>query len=73
MADLYWRSCHASFRSFLSPFFARRHCCRPSLSRTKPLYVVTHIDVYPNFAADTTAVLKQFAADSLKDCGRRAI
>ena len=33
------------------------------------LYVVTHIDVYPNFAADTAALLKQFASDSLKDTG----
>jgi quinol monooxygenase YgiN len=33
------------------------------------LYVVTHIDVYPNFAADTAALLKQFSADSMKDAG----
>jgi quinol monooxygenase YgiN len=35
----------------------------------KPLYVVTHIDVYPNFAADTAALLKQFSSDSMKDAG----
>jgi quinol monooxygenase YgiN len=49
-------------------------CCSAALLQAQPkpdqaLYVVTHIDVYPNFAADTTAALKQFAADSLKDAG----
>jgi len=33
------------------------------------LYVVTYVDVYPNFAADTSALLKKFAADSLKEPG----
>jgi quinol monooxygenase YgiN len=33
------------------------------------LYVVTYIDVFPQFAAATTDALKQFAADSLKDAG----
>jgi len=33
------------------------------------LYVVTYIDVFPQFAAATTAALKQFAADSSKDAG----
>ena len=33
------------------------------------LYVVTYIDVYPNFAADTANLLKQFVADSKKDAG----
>ena len=33
------------------------------------LYVVTYIDVFPQFSATTTAALKQFAADSLKDAG----
>ncbi len=49
-------------------------CCASALLQAQPkpdqpLYVVTHIDVYPNFAADTTALLKQFATDSLKDAG----
>ena len=35
----------------------------------KALYVVTHIDVYPNFAADTAALLKEFSWDSMKDEG----
>jgi len=35
----------------------------------KALYVVTHIDVYPNFAADTAALLKEFSSDSMKDEG----
>ena len=33
----------------------------------KQLYVVTYVDVYPNFAADATKLLEQFAADSRKD------
>ena len=36
---------------------------------SQQLYVVTYIDVFPQFAAATTAALKQFAADSLKDAG----
>jgi quinol monooxygenase YgiN len=31
------------------------------------LHVVTYVDVYPNFAADTAKYLQQFAADSLKE------
>lgn len=33
------------------------------------LHVVTYVDVYPNFAADTAKLLKQFAADNRKDAG----
>jgi quinol monooxygenase YgiN len=33
------------------------------------LYVVTYIDVYPNFAEDTKKLLTQFATDSRKDDG----
>jgi len=33
------------------------------------LHVVTYVDVYPNFAADTTKLLQQFAADNRKDPG----
>ena len=36
---------------------------------TAALYVVTYVDVYPNFAEDTTKTLRQFAADSRKDPG----
>lgn len=32
-------------------------------------YVVTYIDVFPQFAATTSAALKQLAVDSLKDAG----
>ena len=35
----------------------------------KTLYVVTYVDVYPNFAADAAKLLQQFAADSRKDPG----
>jgi quinol monooxygenase YgiN len=33
------------------------------------LHVVTYVDVYPNFAADTAKLLQQFAADNRKDAG----
>ena len=36
---------------------------------TKQLYVVTYIDVFPNFAAETSKALLQFAEDSRKDSG----
>jgi len=34
-----------------------------------PLYVVTYIDVFPNFAADTAKALEDFSAASSKDPG----
>ena len=34
-----------------------------------PLHVVTYVDVYPNFAADTAKLLQQFTADNRKDAG----
>src|SRR5262249_46913767 len=36
---------------------------------SKDLYVVTYIDVFPNFAADTAKFLQEFAAASRKDPG----
>ena len=33
------------------------------------LHVVTYVDVYPNFAADTAKLMQQFAADNRKDAG----
>ena len=33
------------------------------------LHVVTYVDVYPNFAAETAKLLQQFAADNRKDAG----
>jgi quinol monooxygenase YgiN len=35
----------------------------------KDYYVVTYIDVFPNFAADTSKALKDFMAASRKDPG----
>ena len=34
-----------------------------------PVHVVTYVDVYPNFAADTAKLLQHFAADNRKDAG----
>jgi quinol monooxygenase YgiN len=39
------------------------------VNKEKELYVVTHVDVTPNFAADTAKEVAQFAADSRKDRG----
>ena len=35
----------------------------------KQLYVVTYVDVFPNFAAETSKQMQQFADDSRKDPG----
>jgi quinol monooxygenase YgiN len=35
----------------------------------KALYVVTYVDVFPNFASDTAKLLQQFASESRKDPG----
>ncbi len=42
---------------------------QPKTEKPQRLYVVTYIDVYPNFADDTKKLLTQFAADSRKDEG----
>jgi quinol monooxygenase YgiN len=39
------------------------------VGKEKELYVVTHIDVTPNFAADTAKEVAQLAVDSRKDPG----
>ena len=38
-------------------------------TRSGALYVVTYIDVFPNFSDDTMKALRQFAMDSRKDPG----
>jgi quinol monooxygenase YgiN len=38
-------------------------------ARSGALYVVTYIDVFPNFTDDTMKALRQFAMDSRKDPG----
>ena len=45
---------------------------KPALTQQGPakkLYVVTYVDVFPNFAADTAKLFEQFTADSRKDPG----
>ena len=39
------------------------------LAQQKNVYVVTHVDVTPNYTDDATKALKEFAADSKKDSG----
>src|SRR4029077_4298623 len=38
-------------------------------ARSSALYVVTYVDVFPNFTEDTLKALRQFAMDSRKDPG----
>ena len=38
-------------------------------AKSGALYVVTYVDVFPNFTDDTLKALRQFAADSRKDAG----
>ncbi len=38
-------------------------------ARSVALYVVTYVDVFPNFTGDTMEALRQFATDSRKDQG----
>jgi quinol monooxygenase YgiN len=38
-------------------------------AKSGALYVVTYIDVFPNFTDDTMKALRQFATDSRKDPG----
>ena len=52
---------------FLSLSFAGPAQAQPDQAKT--LYVVTYVDVFPNFAADTAKLLQQFASDSRKDPG----
>ena len=35
----------------------------------EPLYIVTYVDVFPNFAADTARALEQFVTETRKDPG----
>jgi quinol monooxygenase YgiN len=43
---------------------------KPAAAQTEaPLYVVTYIDVFPDFAANTAKALEDFAAASGKDPG----
>ena len=39
------------------------------LAQQKSVYVVTHVDVTPNFTDDATKALREFAADSRRDPG----
>ena len=38
-------------------------------ARSGALYVVTYVDVFPNFTEDTMKALRQFATDNRKDPG----
>lgn len=47
--------------------FPHRLAAQPNTG--KQLYVITYVDVFPNFAAETGRQMQQFADDSRKDPG----
>ena len=49
--------------------FYRFNFAAGSVDADERLYVVTHVDVMPNFTAPGRDLLKQFAVDSRKDAG----
>lgn len=61
----------AALLAWLAPVVLPVSACaqQKAESRSGVLYVVTYIDVFPNFAEDTMKALRQFAADSRKDQG----
>ncbi len=63
-------SCAALLGWFAPAVFPVAASAQPK-TETRPgaLYVVTYIDVFPNFTDDTLKALRQFAADSRKDQG----
>ena len=51
----------------LALLFAAALCAQEPAA--KKLYVVTYVDVFPNFAADTNKAMLEFVAASKKDAG----
>ena len=64
------RSC-AALLGWLAPVVLPVPAAAQQKAEARPgaLYVVTYIDVFPNFAEDTMQALRQFATDSRKDQG----
>src|SRR2546425_8577753 len=59
-------------RLYLAPALISLALSAPARAQQEPakqLYIVTYVDVYPNFAADAAKLLQQFASDSRKDSG----
>ena len=63
--------CCAALLAWLAPVVLPVSVSAQQKAESRPgaLYVVTYIDVFPNFAEDTMKALRQFAADSRKDQG----
>ena len=61
----------AALLAWLAPVVLPVSVSAQQKAESKPgaLYVVTYIDVFPNFAEVTMKALRQFAADSRKDQG----
>ena len=61
----------AALLGWLAPVVLPPPASAQQKAEAKPgaLYVVTYIDVFPNFTDDTLKALRQFATDSRKDHG----
>ena len=61
----------AALLSWLAPVVLLDSASAQQKAEARPgaLYVVTYVDVFPNFTDDTVKALRQFAADSRKDQG----
>jgi len=61
----------AALVSWLAPvvFSVPASAQQKAEARSGALYVVTYVDVFPNFTDDTIKALRQFATDSRKDQG----
>jgi quinol monooxygenase YgiN len=70
LKTIFLGSC-AALLIWLAPAFLQVPASAQQKTEAKSgaLYVVTYVDVFPNFADDTVKALRQFAADSRKDPG----
>ena len=59
----------AALLGWLAPLVLPVSAQQKAEAKSGALYVVTYVDVFPNFADDTIKALRQFSADSHKDAG----
>src|SRR4029079_17210587 len=59
----------AAMRTILAMVAAMLVVLVPQQNASKPLYVVTYVDVFPNYATEAASLLQTFANDSRKDPG----
>ena len=56
-------------KTFLAIVAATLFASFPQQAPTKPLYIVTYVDVFPAYAMEAANLLQTFANDSRKDPG----